>query len=211
MAEQTLDDATSADAETSAETKSHEPSLTSMAIKDVALVMAALSLWGAAYAWYTVTGAWIALVVSVVDGVFVGLLLASLAHEWGHFGGAAFAGAKRRRVYPTLPNLFRFEYLHEHNNTEQFHQMTIGGHIGHWAAWLLMFLALPMNQIAPITLVGAMFGFNVFASVIEYNITSDTRAGMDPEQRLQALTPEDFRTSGLAGLIGGLFAVAALA
>ena len=80
--------------ETKTTSTSESPSHTGIVIKDLALVFAALSIWAAADTWYQVTGLWLANVLAIGDAVLVGLLLAGLAHEWGHYLGARFSNAE---------------------------------------------------------------------------------------------------------------------
>ena len=187
-----------------------QPNLAGMLLKDAAIVFAALSLWAAADTWYQVTDLWLAQIVAIGDAVIVGLLLAALFHEWGHYAGAKASGAATRRVYPRSLSFFRFQFLYEENDTRQFHWMTYGGHILHWSILIALLLMVPLDSLGRIALVSAIFGFIAFATFIEYNIVKDTREGMDPETRLRALTPNDFRQAYVAGAIGGLFALAML-
>ncbi len=193
-----------------AEDRTDEPGLTGMLLKDAAVILAALSLWAAADTWYAVTGLWIAQVVAVGDAILVGLLLAGLFHEWGHFSGAIASGAVAQRREAGGLSLFRFEFDYEANDHRQFHWMTYGGHILHWSIFLILLIALPLDTLGRIALVSAVFGFIVFATVIEYNIVKDTWAGVDPEERLKQLTTRDFQQAGMIGTLGGLFAIALL-
>ena len=188
-----------------------EPALRVMLIKDLTVVFAALSLWAAADTWYEVTGLWLAQIVAVGDALLVGLLLAALAHEWGHYTGAVLGNSAAKRVNPEGLSLFRFNFDYELNNHQQFHWMTYAGHAFHWAIFLILVIALPLDSLGRIALVSAIFGFNVFASVFEYNIVKDTWAGLEPGTRLQQATSKDFQQAGVIGAIGGLFAMAALA
>jgi hypothetical protein len=188
-----------------------EPGLLGMALKDLAIVFAALSLWAAGDAWYQVTGLWIAQVVAFGDAVIVGLVLAALFHEWGHYGGAIASGANATRVSPkTLLTLFRFNFDFATNDLRQFHWMSYGGHVGHWSIFLLLLITIPLDNLGQIALVSSVFGFIVFATVIEYGIVKQTRQGADPLEVLQALTPRDFQQAQAIGALGGLFAVALL-
>ena len=130
-----------------------EPKLTGMILKDLALVFAALSLWAAADTWYAVTGLWLAQVIAVGDAILVGLLLASLFHEWGHYSGAIAANAKACRVEPQLGSFFRFDFDYQENDHRQFHWMTYGGHIFHWGILIILLIALPLDSLSRIALV----------------------------------------------------------
>ncbi len=195
----------------SAETeKTHEPSLIGMLLKDTAIIFAALSLWAAADTWYQVTGLWLAQVVALGDAILVGLLLAALFHEWGHYAGAVASGAVTKRHYPRSLSFFRFQFDYAENDLRQFHWMTYGGHVLHWSILILLLIMVPLDSLGRIALVSAIFGFIVFATFIEYNVVKDTMNGVDPESRLQALTKRDFQQASIAGTIAGLFVLASL-
>ncbi len=187
-----------------------EPGLIGMILRDLAVVFAAVSLWAAADTWYQVTGLWLAQVIAIGDAILVGLLLASLFHEWGHYAGSVASGAKTTRVLPQGLSFFRFNFEYEHNDHRQFHWMTYGGHIFHWFILIVLLIALPLDSLGRIALVSAVFGFIVFATFIEYNIVKDTWAGADPKARLDELTEKDIQKSAFIGGLSGLFAIAAL-
>jgi len=191
--------------------KTHvEPKLLGMLAKDLAIIFAALSLWAAADTWYEVTGLMLAQVVSVADGIFVGYLLASLFHEWGHYAGTLAAGGSATRFYPKGFNLFRFNFNFAANDVRQFHWMTYGGHVLHWSIFIILVVMLPLDSLGRRVLVASVFGFITFASVIEYNIIKDTWAGADPQTRLRQLNAKDFQQATVIGTLGGLFALAFL-
>ena len=188
-----------------------EPGLTGMVLRDLALVFAAISIWAAADAWYVTTGLWFAQVVAIGDAIVVGLIIASLFHEWGHYAGSVAAGAKVCRKAPEGLSFFRFDFDYAANDHRQFHWMTYGGHIFHWSILLFLVAVLPLDNLGRIALVSAIFGFIVFATVIEYNIVKDTWEGADPGERLSQLTQKDFQQSTFIGGLAGIFAIAALA
>jgi len=191
-------------------TEDCEPGLSGLLIRDVAAVLAGISLWAAADTWHQTSGLAIAQFVAVGDAILVGLLLAALFHEWGHYAGAKLSGASAPRVSRPGITLFRFNFLFAQNNHDQFHWMTYGAHIAHWSILLILVVALPLDSLSRISLVSSIFGFIVFATFIEYNIVKDTWAGADPETRLKRLGWKDFQQAGVAGSVAGLFAIAAL-
>jgi hypothetical protein len=212
MAEATNDLGEASTTESASATASTtEPGLMGMLIKDLAVIFAAVSLWAAADTWYVVTGMWLAQIVAVGDAILVGLLLASLFHEWGHYAGAVYGKSEVCRVTPKGLSLFRFKFDYDANDHQQFHWMTYGGHIFHWAILLIIFIALPMDSLGRISLVGALVGFIAFATFFEYNVLKDTWAGVDPGERLNAVTPKDFQQAAAIGGLAGLFAIAGLA
>ena len=191
-------------------TERPQPGLTGMLLKDVAVIFAALSLWAAADTWYVTSGLWLAQVVALGDAILVGLILASLFHEWGHYTGTVLSGGAATRVQPRRLSFFRFRFDFESNDRRQFYWMTGGGHVLHWAILIILLIAVPLDTLGRIALVSAVFGFVVFATFIEYNVIRDVLDGADPETRLNELTKADFRNAGMAGAMGGLFAIALL-
>lgn len=187
-----------------------EPGLIGMLFKDLAIVFAALSIWAAGDAWFQVTGLWLAQVVAVGDAVFVGLLLAAVFHEWGHYAGAVASKSTAPRVAPRGFALFRFNFDYAGNDARQFHWMTYGGHIFHWVIFLVLVIALPLDSLGRIALVSAIFGFIAFATFIEYHIVKDTWAGKAPAVRIKEITPRDFQQATVIGSLAGLFALAGL-
>lgn len=61
-------------------------------VRDLAIVLGALSLWAGADAWYLATRSGFAAALSVADGLLVGLAVAIALHEWGHYAGARLSG-----------------------------------------------------------------------------------------------------------------------
>ena len=82
-----------------------------LALRDGALALAALSLWAGADAWYDATGLAFAGLVSVLDGFLAGAALGAIAHEWGHFVGARWAGG----IAPTLGSYRDIAVLYRSN------------------------------------------------------------------------------------------------
>jgi fatty acid desaturase len=115
MAEATNDLGEASTTESASATASTtEPGLMGMLIKDLAVIFAAVSLWAAADTWYVVTGMWLAQIVAVGDAILVGLLLASLFHEWGHYAGAVYGKSEVCRVTPKGLSLFPLGNLTDH-------------------------------------------------------------------------------------------------
>ena len=57
------------------------------------VMIAALVIWGSAAQWLGMASEWLVQLVGIGAGFFVGVVLAFLAHEWGHFSGARLSGA----------------------------------------------------------------------------------------------------------------------
>ena len=111
--------------------KIEEPPLTSMLFKDALLLLAALSIWAAAYSWFQFSDLLLAKVLMAADALIVGFIVASLFHEWGHYAGARGSGGNTTRFAGKPLSIFRFNFDFEQNTKSQFLWMSYGGQIGH--------------------------------------------------------------------------------
>lgn len=187
------------------------PKLSMLLLTDLAAVLAALTLWGAADIWYQLSGLPLAGLVLVGDAVFVGYLLNALLHEWGHYAGAVASGAQTTLLKLPGFSLFRFRFDFEQSSAGQFVWMSAGGNIAHWALVLLLFLALPLTTPGQVALLAAAFGFAVSATIFELPVLLRVRRGSDPEATLTArATRETFRRGRLFAAAGGALLFAAL-
>lgn len=187
-----------------------EPTLFSLLARDAALAAAAISLWAAADTWYLISGIGLALAVSVIDAIFVGYVLGALFHEWGHYTGAKVSGASAPRVKPKGTSLFRFNFDMATNTQRQFHWMSFGGWLFHWGLLAILILTLPFDTISQVALAASVFGFVIYATVIEAGILRQTMGGADPAETLSQLSAKTFRQAGIAGSVSGLFVLATL-
>ena len=85
--------------------------------------------------------------------------------------------------------------------------MSYGGQIGHWGILAVLFFSLPLNNLAEIVLLSSIFGFCVFALLVEYKIIWQVLRGMDPLESLKRLTSKKLRT---AQMIGGTAGIASI-
>ena len=194
------------------ESEKKEPALYSLALRDLAIVLSAFSLWAATDSWFQVTGLLFAEVISAANALFVGYLLGAIFHEWGHYLGARISGAQTTRTLPkNLTNLFRFSFDFGSNSATQFHSMSFGGWVGHWSILLLIFAILPMDTLGRAALVSSLFGFAIFATFIETGVLRKTFGGIEPAEALGELSKQNFRQAGIAGTFSGVVFLAALA
>jgi hypothetical protein len=154
-----------------------EATLSLVILRDVAVISALLSLFAAAEAWATVSGLALASVLSVADGLLVGVAIAGLIHEWGHFAGARLGGghAPLKPIGGFLP-IFDFDY--KNNDARAFDWMSIGGNLGDISVVLLLLLVLPTASAGASALIAGAFGFAVFAGSIEFPVILKARSGM---------------------------------
>lgn len=189
-----------------------EPGLLSLLTRDAIIVIAALTLWAASDAWFQVTGLWAAELLSAADGIVVGYIVAAITHEWGHYLGARASGAHTTRTLPkNLTNLFRFSFDFDNNSSAQFHSKSFSGWIGHWAMLLLIFIILPMDTLGRAALVSALFGFAIFATVVETGVLRKTFRGAKPAKALAEQSKQNLLQAGIAGSLSGVLAFTALA
>lgn len=167
-----------------------EATLSLVILRDVAVVSALLTLWGAAETWAAVSGLALAALVSTVNGFLVGAASGALLHEWGHFAGARLGGghAPLKPIGGFLP-IFDFDYAN--NATRAFDWMGIGGNIAHWSVVLLFLFALPQTGPGSAALVAGALGFAVFASTVEIPVIRKSRQGLSGIEALGSI-PRDF-------------------
>ncbi len=177
-----------------------EAALHLVVLRDVALVSALLSLFGAAEVWATVSGLAFPALLSTVDGFLVGAATGGLAHEWGHFAGARLAGGHAplkpaNRLFP----IFDFDYVN--NDKRSFDWMSIGGNLAHVAVVLVYLVALPIRSPGAAALVGGAVGFAVFSSIIEIPVIRKSLAGMNGLEALGTI-PSNFVQRTLPWAVG---------
>lgn len=185
----TIDSNASAQAEAAA-LPADQAALWKVALRDIAILSGALSLFAAADLWRASTGLALAGMLSVVDGLLVGLATGALVHEWGHYIGARLAGAAAplRPMKGMLP-LFDFDYAASKPN--EFMGLSIGGNVGHWLVVVLFAVALPLDSPGQVALVSAAMGFAVFSSSVEFPVILRAWEGGTAIESLGVI-PKDF-------------------
>ena len=185
-----------------------EASIWVVALRDIALASALLTLFGAADTWARTSYLGIAKWVSVIDGLLVGAVFSALLHEWGHFLGARLGGGHSPlKPIGALPQVFDFDY--KHNDARSFQWMSLGGSIGNWGAVLLLAWAIPVVEAGPAALVSGALGFSVFTAFVEWPVLSKSRNGMDGLEALKTI-PRDFTSRYLPyglGAAAGAFLI----
>ena len=179
-----------------------------LAQRDGGIALAALSLFAAADAWHAVSGLGLAAVLSVLDAVVVGVVLGSLAHEWGHFAGARLSGG----IAPTrgIRSLFPiFDLDLQKSDPSVFRAMSVGGNLGHWAVVVAVLAFLPLDGPARVALLASTFGFAVSASTTEFPIIGRAFSGASPVESFRGLTGAKLRRDRWIGAAAGvlLFAI----
>jgi hypothetical protein len=174
-------------------------------LRDIVVASAALSLFAAADAWAAATSIRIATLLSIVDGLLVGVALSALAHEWGHFTGVRLAGgtAPLRPAKALLP-LFEVDY--KSIQSDQFQSMSVGGNVAHWLVFATFAFGLPLTSSGQVALVSASFGFGVYASSIEFPVIRRTHNGAGALEALGGIRKDYLRHNGRIGALAALTA-----
>ncbi len=171
--------------------------------RDGAIVLAALSLWAAADAWYAATGLAFAAALSTLDGVVVGVVVARMAHEWGHFAGARWAGG----IAPTRPldsfsTIFSLDM--RRSSASAFRAMSVGGNVGHWLVVLVLAAAIPLDSTGRVALLSGAFGFAFSASLTELPVIQRAYSGASPVESFRGLTRAKVERNRWVGAGAGL-------
>ena len=187
--------------------KKSEPDLIDMLARDTAIAVGALAAWGGAEAWASGSGSGLtlALIVAVAAAIIAGWLLATLAHEWGHYLGAKLLGAKAPRV--RVPgNLFvRYNFDLAGNSRAQFNAMSIGGSVLHWGVFAAALMLVPTDTLAATALIASVFAFAIFASAIEWPIITRVSLGrVAPKDAFVGLTLKVLRRYQVVGVLAGV-------
>jgi hypothetical protein len=167
-----------------------EASMLLVGLRDVAIISALLSIFGAAEAWAQVSGLAFASLIATVNGFLVGAATCALGHEWGHFAGARLGGghAPLKPLSGFLP-LFDFDYAN--NDKRSYEWMGIGGNLAHLSIPVLYFFAIGATGPGTAALIAGAVGFAVFSSIIEIPVIRKSRAGMGSLESLGTI-PRDF-------------------
>jgi len=165
-------------------------SLSMVALRDVAIVSALLSLFAGAEAWAVASGLALASLLATLDGFLVGAAVGALAHEWGHFAGARQAGgsAPLRPIRDFLP---LYDYDYQGNDARSFLWMSVGGNLAHALVVVVLLLALPLDTWGTAALASGAFGFAVFSSSVEIPVIRKARAGAHAIEALGVI-PRNF-------------------
>ncbi len=170
--------------------------------KHAATVLAALTIWGAADYWASGSGLLLAEGIALLNALFVGVIIASIAHEWGHFSGARITGS----VSPVMKepvSFFMFTFKDEVNSREQFLAMSMGGPVANWLLVLGLFFLLPLETWSQALLLATTFAMAVSVCVFELPVINSVMYGENPDETIQRRLREIGNTSRIAGIAAG--------
>ena len=176
--------------------------LRKIAIKHAAIVLASFTLWGTADSWAAQSGLFLAEIVSLINAIFAGVILAYILHEWGHFAGARVSGA----VSPVAKepvSFFMFNFKDELNTREQFLSMSVGGPLANWGLFVLIFMLLPLNTWSQAMLLATTFAIAVSVSVFEFPVINSVMYGEKPTETISKRQRESGNTPRTVGIIAG--------
>ncbi len=149
-----------------------------------ALVMGALTLWGAAEIWAQSTGWALARFVAVANALVAGVVIPSTLHEWGHFVGARIAGSASPVLDAPRDHFFMFDFKMDENDPEQFGWMSWGGIVTPWLVVLLAAILVPVEITSGAALFATLVSQAVAVSVFEVPIAQAAARTGEPGRAL---------------------------
>lgn len=171
-----------------------------------AMVMGALTLWGAAETWAQTTGWLIAGFAAVANAVIAGTVIASILHEWGHFAGARLSDAPSPVLDAPRDYFFMFDFKMADADLRQFTWMSLGGILTPWVLVLLALFLVPIGLTSGAALVATLLAKAVAASHFEVPIVRDADQCGDHRAAFQRGIEGGLDKSGRVGNLTGLAA-----
>jgi hypothetical protein len=147
-------------------------------------VLSALTLWGAADAWAVASGWSLALAVSVANAAVAAHVIASIAHEWGHFAGARLSGARSPVLEKPANYFFMFDFPFDQTDTREFVWMSWGGIVAPWLLVVATVVLVPIDTLGRLTLLAAFAMSAARASFFEVPIVTRARQSGEPRAEL---------------------------
>jgi len=175
-----------------------------------AMVMGALTLWGAAEAWAQTTGWAIAGLAAVANAVIAGTVIASTLHEWGHFTGARLTEAPSPVLDAPRNHFFMFDFKMQDADLRQFTAMSWGGILVPWVIVLAALILIPVGLTSGAALVATLVAKAVAASHFEVPIVRDANACGDHNEAFKRGIEGGLGTSGRVGNLSGIAVFALL-
>ncbi|MCS5582332.1 MAG: hypothetical protein VB996_02535 [Pseudomonadales bacterium] len=176
--------------------------LRKIAIRHAAIVLTAFTIWGTSDSWAAQSELFLAEMVSLINAIFAGVILAYIFHEWGHFAGARISGA----VSPVAKkpvSFFMFNFKDELNTRGQFLSMSVGGPFANWGLFVLIFMLLPLNTWSQAMLLATTFAIAVSVSVFEFPVINAVMYGEKPAETINKRQRESGNTPRTVGIIAG--------
>ena len=175
-----------------------------------AMVMGALTLWGAAEAWAQTTGWVIAGLAAVANAVIAGTVIASTLHEWGHFAGARLADAPSPVLDAPRNHFFMFDFKMADADVRQFTWMSWGGILVPWVLVLAALILIPVGLTSGAALIATLVAKATAASHFEVPIVRDANECGDHNAAFSRGIAGGLDKSGRVGNLTGLAVFALL-
>ncbi|MDJ0785568.1 MAG: hypothetical protein QNK05_02100 [Myxococcota bacterium] len=154
-----------------------------------AMVMGALTLWGAAVTWAQVTGLGIAQFAAIANALIAAYVISSTIHEWGHFAGARLSGSVSPVLEKPRRHFFMFDFAMDRNDSRQFLWMSWGGILAPWAAVLLAAALVPLALTSGAVLVATLTSRAAATAKFEVPIALGVSRGGQPGAELARQLP----------------------
>ena len=171
--------------------------------KHATTVLAALTIWGTADYWASESGLLLAEGIALLNALLVGIIIASIAHEWGHFFGARVTGSGSP-VLKKPVSFFMFTFKDDINSREQFLVMSMGGPIANWILVVSLFFLLPLETWSQALLLATTFAIAVSVCVFELPVINSVMYGEHPGETVQRRLREIGNTARLSGIVSGM-------
>jgi hypothetical protein len=169
------------------------------------MLMAAITLFGAADTWASVSGLALAHVVAGLNAIIAGVIISSIVHEWLHLAGARLSGAVSPALEKPVKYFFIFDFKFDENDNRQFAWMSWGGILAPWLLALVTLIALPIDSVGRAALLATFVATAVQVTLFEVPVARRASAGGDPRKELgRALKEGALKTAERRGLIVGL-------
>ncbi len=164
-------------------------------------LLGVIILFAAADSWATLTDLGVARGFAVLAAVLAGIGFAHLMHEWGHFLGARWSGAKA--PLKAEPTLLAYDFDFKSNTNEHFLAMSYGGTLGNFLAITLIALAIPMDEPHRVALLSSAIAAAGFVAKLEWPVILHARENKDPMAALMHGFGGGFPVFRDAMLVGG--------
>lgn len=149
-----------------------------------ALVIGALTLWGAAETWAQVTGWGIAHFAAIGGALVAGFVIPSTIHEWGHFTGARLSGAVSPVLEEPRRHFFMFDFPIDQNDLRQFTWMSWGGILAPWLPVLVVLLFVPLGTLGACVLLATLLSRAISIAVFEAPVVKSAAESGEPAAEL---------------------------
>lgn len=191
---------------TEAAAKQNLANLKSVGTIHFVAVMLALTAWGAADTWATVSNWGLAHVVAIVNAIVAASVVTGILHEWGHYAGARLAGSETDVLKKPVGYFFMFNFPFDKNDQRQFLWMSWGGIVVPWLLVVLTATLIPIDTASRTMLLAVFVTRAAQVSFFEVPVARRARIS-DPQKALEdALVAGRLGSSRYRGAVVGVLA-----